>query len=128
MRLRLRIGTDDVWATWCALQTRTYPETDADGSPFFYRCVPSWSFNSDGNGTCRAEDPATSTFVPVDCGKWALCEQENVGTCTADSCTMNTGEDGMPDIGFDMQLGCDWLDGSAAGTIVSLGVHLVRQG
>src|ERR1700722_4186243 len=73
VRLRLRIWTDDVWSAWCSLQTRTYREPESDGSPPFYECEPDWAFTSDGNGTCQIEDPSTSTFVPVDCGKWALC-------------------------------------------------------
>jgi hypothetical protein len=129
VRLRLQIPTLDVWAAWCALQTTTYFVSEIDGGPALYECLPNWGIQSDGNGDCDQLTPMTSVPVPVNCGKAALCAGFYFGgtacRCSATSCTANTDAD--PGIAFDMQLACDQLDGSSAGQLESLGVHLTRS-
>jgi hypothetical protein len=131
VRLRLRIWAAEVWKVWCTLQT-SYLVSDFDGSPPEYGCVPRGS-SVYGDGTCSLTAPGTNAPTPVDCGQLALCTgayplgQYSVCQCTATGCAMSTNPDGMPDIGFDMQLSCDRLDGSASGNIESLGVHLARD-
>jgi hypothetical protein len=128
-RLRLGVWLAEVWKTWCALQTHTYLIAVFDGSPPLYGCLPNEGFVTDGHGTCDLVEPAMNQDVPVDCGKLALCHEFNGGSvcrCSADSCEMSTNPNGTPDLTFDMQLACDRLDGSSAGSFESLGVHLTR--
>jgi hypothetical protein len=115
-RLRFVIDLDQIWAGWCRLETQA-----SDGSS---ACLPNGQAmvaSGPGTSTCAIEDPKTKKYVPVDCGKLALCYGISVCACTASGCTLAS------DLGngasFDL-----FVDGnSASGSWDGTNVHFVKN-
>jgi hypothetical protein len=117
-RLQFGVGTTELWAAWCALQTPV--PWDATS----YDCLPNWA-SGGGNQGCFQTNPMTNMTVPVDCGKLYLCDQAyQTCTCTASSCAIRSTP---PDTSFDMQLGGTKADGSTSGYFGDHNVHFTKM-
>jgi hypothetical protein len=120
-RLRVGVGTREVYKGWCAIQQSFL---SANGG---YTCLmtPAGADSITTGGTsCYFTNSATQMTVPVDCGKYALCTDPDVCSCTASGCTL------APltvDATFDMQVVGSKADGSAAGAFGDHNAHFTRQ-
>ena len=83
-RIQLGIVPDDLWATWCALQTPVPWATGDDGGATSYGCVANLGGSISGGACAQLEPDGTS--VPIDCVKLSLCQFGMVCTCTATAC------------------------------------------
>jgi hypothetical protein len=111
-RLRFAVDTWQLWRQWCALQT----PAGTSGM-----CVPNSGFMVSGDRTsCGLFDEAANQYVPVDCGKLALCGLGGVCICGASDCMVR--EDGNR-ITFDITFDDLRASGSASGPI---GLHNVQ--
>lgn len=84
-RLKTRASTQELWRTWCPLQT-AYDRSPGCG------CLPDWGHAEDPYPAkrCYQTDPASHEQVDVDCGKVGLCDASDpVCRCTAQGCTVD---------------------------------------
>ena len=104
-RMRFSIGNRELWRGWCALQ-----QPVANSST----CLPNWGSSADAqHSSCALLDPTTMAYVPVDCGKLALCGFDAV--CSCDTTTCSVAEDGDSVLMFDINIDGARAAGSAAG-------------
>jgi hypothetical protein len=108
-RLQLQTNQNEAWKAWCELQTPT-----GDGWPCGqYGCIPNGSGMADfTTNLCTVQDPVTGKTVTLDCGKWTLCHNPGLCSCTATHCTADMS---YPDTSLDLQLSGSHLDGSITG-------------
>jgi hypothetical protein len=117
-RLRFTIATVELWRDWCALQT----PVGTSG-----RCLPNTgAMISADQMRCALLDPATNQYVPVDCGKFALCSQSFICLCDASTCSLN--DDGRSRTSFDLNLSSGTAaSGSLSGQLGQHNVHFTRN-
>ena len=98
---RLRFGVDlqDLWRDWCALQT---PLPGSSG------CLPNWAGMATVD-TCAQTNPTTGEIVPVDCGKFGLCQLTMMCVCDASGCQL---QDHGATMMFDISINNNRADGS----------------
>jgi len=117
-RLRFAVDTWQVWREWCALQTP--PGTSSN-------CLPNSGVMISGDLTsCGLFDQATNQYVPVNCGKLALCGGLGGGVCMcgASGCMVRRDENlTMFDITFDDLR----ASGSSSGPIGLYNVHFTKD-
>ncbi len=120
-RLTFSLDETQVWAQWCALQTKTYgwynvvsdAGVDDAASLLGYSCLPNAGV-SETSGVCTLDTPAPMT---VACDKIPLCNvPPGIGpcTCTATGCSWMSD----PNHGgytFDMQVTANAIDGTVNG-------------
>ncbi len=126
--LTFRLGEFELWAQWCALQTKTYvrfmnPQT---GDPS-YSCLPSLNNGMLNPNTysCSQSAPNTLQMVPVDCGKLELCEFSTACQCSATGCERSTGPL-EPNLYFDLMVAGTSADGTISGALGDHNVHFIR--
>jgi hypothetical protein len=120
-----RVAEFDLWAQWCMLQTRTYSDAvGADGGAL-YGCEPGagGTFSRSPTGCSLAELGAPNA-VPVDCGKFELCNNSPCD-CSATGCREATTSN-QPYLDFALVISGSKADGTASGALGDHEVHFVR--
>jgi hypothetical protein len=74
--------------------------------------------------SCGLYDSATGQYVPVDCGKLALCRFGMVCVCDTQMCTLS---DGSSRITFDLTLDELRASGSTSGQLGEHNVHFTKD-
>ena len=120
-RVQLGVQSTEVFKLYCGLQTQIWGQASDGGAP--YACLPNWGF-LDMNGSCSSTNPRDPTqIIAYPCEKLALCNS-SVCQCTQTSCALPVA---TPTIHFDMVFTPGSLDGSIAGDLGSVNVHLKKQ-
>jgi hypothetical protein len=115
-RLRFMIDNSELWREWCALQM----PAGTSGT-----CLPNEGAMTSGDGqTCGIFDPAANRYVPVDCGKLALCGFSGTCMCDASGCAVRTGENLTV---FDVTFDDVRASGSTTGRLGNHNVHFTKD-
>ena len=109
-RVTFGIDTQQLWKSWCELQT-----TDYNGS-----CLPPGTTNlcpgaDAGSGSCCLFPPDGGA-IPMDCEYIQLCSWGGPCSCSSSGCSV----DMNPNVSFDLQLSGNAVDGA----IVNLGATI----
>ena len=121
-RLRFRTTTNELWKSWCSLQTPYLQDTKTDE----WYCVP-----FDANRTVRTGPPSCMLLqpdggIPVDCSKAHLCT--SVCACTSAACTIS---DQYRSIEFNFRVDGDAMEGAGIlmqGNVMTGEIFLTRAG
>jgi hypothetical protein len=117
-RLKFTAKLNQLWTGWCSLET----EAGDSGT-----CLPSTGGMASGDGTsCAYGDPShPGKYIPVDCGKFALCGITSVCTCTASGCTLNSSMGGA--FSLDIAISGGTANGSLEGPFGNQSVQLTKS-
>jgi hypothetical protein len=123
-RLQLGIVTNELWKTWCGLQTSFDWGPLAPG---MCGCLPNWSGmgSTIGTGSCSINNPTTGAAEAISCALVGPCFAYPICSCDATGCSVDMTNSATK---LDVQLNGNKLDGSIAGLSVSpLNVHLTQS-
>lgn len=113
-RVRFAISSNQLWQSWCALQTSYASDVSCE-------CLPSWPIHLPGGGACYLEHPESGASVPVGCARVGLCMWP-VCSCDASGCRART----SPTDHFDLERDGDELVGSYGGFLGKFEIRLTR--
>jgi hypothetical protein len=117
-RLKVTAKLNQLWAGWCSIET----EAGDSGT-----CLPNTGGMASGQGdACAYGDPNNpGKYIPVDCGKFALCGLASVCTCTASGCTLNSSMGS--DVSLDIAINGGTANGSLEGPFGNQTVQLTKS-
>ena len=119
-RLQFDIAPNELYQSWCALQT---PYKDDFNAGDNYNCLPNWGSVSDGTN-CWQPEPKTMEMVARSCAQIRLCTQSSTCACTPTSCTATL----ATSVHFDLMVAVPKADGSVVGLDSNVhNVHLMKQ-
>jgi len=117
-RLKITSSLEQIWAGWCSLETEM---GDSE------TCLPNTGGMVSGDGkSCGYGDPShPGTYIPVDCGKFALCFLGAVCACTASGCTLNASMGSV--LSIDVAINGGTANGSLEGPFGNQSVQLTKS-
>jgi hypothetical protein len=117
-RLKFTAKLNQMWAGWCSLET----EAGDSGT-----CLPNTGGMSSGDGkSCAYGDPNhPGKYIPVDCGRFALCGFASVCTCTASGCSLNPSMGSI--VSLDIAINGGAANGSLEGPFGNQSVQLTKS-
>jgi hypothetical protein len=83
-RLRLSVNPNEVFTTWCDLQTPVRDDFNSTPEEEYYNCIPNAAIGDDEEG-CWIQ-PEGSGVERIDCQRLRICRYDGVCECTADGC------------------------------------------
>ncbi|MBI3206587.1 MAG: hypothetical protein HYZ29_33930 [Myxococcales bacterium] len=113
-RVRFAISSNELWESWCVLQT-------SYGGNGTCSCIPNRSILLPAEGGCYLERPESGDWDPVGCARVGLCMWP-VCSCDASGCRARTN----PTDHFDLQRDGDELVGSYGGFLGKFEIRLTR--
>jgi hypothetical protein len=119
-RLHFTANLEELWAGWCSLQT------DADGSG---SCLPNTGgmLATTGNACTYGDPNMSGKSIPVDCGKFALCELLRPCACTPSGCTLISIDMSTEVLSLDIAITGDTANGTVDAPFGTRNVQLTKS-